>query len=344
MRHIQEFELEQIARRVWYAKRDRASRVNCGEEKHARFESMGFSGMSTEFPMCSGEWRQVGTLEISVSYPKWDVPALIRVRKASSESRVCVNETGLPENERISYMPGTLTLAPEGAREGMIASGTGLGYYVLPPHPELRWSDAYSRQYLGTEKECYVLTHLVSGCSFGVWFWSEREVRGCLERIALLTNWFQTYQQLRARPARFDTLQGQVSYIIRASGASYAIPHVDTPGACLVTTPLQARIYRLREKLMACTTAQRCVHPCTDVPSAYDAVFKEYSVCLPIRPYQAAFLQKLLLGSLSETTTRIDDVRVWLDQQVVTYTEMIARREEEYRGAAVPQTKQKEVE
>ena len=81
VRHIQESELEQISRRVWYAKRDRASRVNGGEEKHARFESMGFSGMSTEFPMCSGEWRQVGTLEMSVSYPKWDVPALIRVRK-----------------------------------------------------------------------------------------------------------------------------------------------------------------------------------------------------------------------------------------------------------------------
>lgn len=88
VKHIHTSELEQIARRVWYAKRDVAPRVNGGEEKHASFESMGFSGMSTEFPIHSGEWRQVGTLEISVSYPKWDVPALIRVRKVSSESRV----------------------------------------------------------------------------------------------------------------------------------------------------------------------------------------------------------------------------------------------------------------
>ena len=191
-----------------------------------------------------------------------------------------MSETHISENGSVLYVPGLITFTPEDACEGIIASGTGLGYYVFPPDPTARWSDAYSRQYLGTEKECYVLTHLASGCSFGVWLWSEREVRVCLERIAPLTNWFQTYQQLRARPARFDTLQGQVSYIIRASGASYAIPHMNTPGEYLMTTPVQARIYRLQEKLIASTTAQRSVQLCTDRESAYDAVFREYSACL----------------------------------------------------------------
>ena len=165
----------------------------------------------------------------------------------------------------------------------------------------------------------------------------------CLERIIPLTNWFQSYQQLRARPARFDTLQGQVSYAVRALGASYAIPQIDVPGEHFVAIPLQARISRLQEKLIACTTAQRRVQSCTDRESAYDAVFEEYSACLHSKPSQAAFLQKLLLGSLSDTTTRIDDVRVWLDQQVVTYTEMIARREEDSRREDV-QTKQSEGE
>ena len=276
------------------------------EQEH---ESMGFLGMSTEFPLCSSKWRHVGALEISLSYPKWDVPALIRVRKASSEGHVCMNETG-SENGSILSVPGTIMLTSEDACEGIIASGTGLGYYVFPPDSPARWSDAYSRQYLRTEKECYVLTHLISSCSFGVWMWSEQEVRVCLEQIAPLTNWFQTYQQLRARPAQFERLQGQVSYIIRASGASYAIPHVDTPGERLMTNPLQARIYRLQEKLIASTTAQRSVLLCTDSTVAYDAVFREYSACLRIKPLQAAFLQKLLLGPLSDVTTHLDDVRV----------------------------------
>ena len=98
-----------------------------------------------------------------------------------------------------------------------------------------------------------------------------------------------------------------------------------------MTNPLQARIYRLQEKLIASTTAQRSVQSCTDSTVAYDAVFREYSACLRLKPLQAAFLQKLLLGPLSDVTTHLDDVRVWLDQQVKTYTEMIARREEEYR-------------
>ena len=83
--YIQANELEQIARRVWYAKRDKASRVNGGEEKHASFEAMGFQTMSTEFPMRSGEWVIVGALEMSFSHGKWDIPGMIRVRKANTQ-------------------------------------------------------------------------------------------------------------------------------------------------------------------------------------------------------------------------------------------------------------------
>lgn len=88
-----------------------------------------------------------------------------------------MNETGLPENESICYTLGTIILTPEDVRQGIIASGTGLGYYVIPPDPTASWSDAHYQQYTGTERECYVLTHLTSGRSFGVWFWSERESR-----------------------------------------------------------------------------------------------------------------------------------------------------------------------
>jgi len=80
---IQQEDLEQLARRVWYAKRDKAGRVNGGEEKHASFEHMGYSTMSTEFPygMRQGEWVAAGELEISYSHGKWDIPGYIRVRK-----------------------------------------------------------------------------------------------------------------------------------------------------------------------------------------------------------------------------------------------------------------------
>ena len=80
IRFIQTTELEQIARRVWNAKRDKASRNTYGE-KVASFEALGFQSQSTEFPMRSGEWTSVGLLEISISYPKWDIPGFIRVRK-----------------------------------------------------------------------------------------------------------------------------------------------------------------------------------------------------------------------------------------------------------------------
>lgn len=80
VRFIQTTEIEKIARRVWNARSDKASR-NAFGEKVASFEAMGFQGQSTEFPMRSGEWTLVGPLEISISYPKWDIPGFIRVRK-----------------------------------------------------------------------------------------------------------------------------------------------------------------------------------------------------------------------------------------------------------------------
>jgi hypothetical protein len=85
-KNIQAAELEQIARRVWNAKRDKASR-NAHGEKVASFEDMGFASQSTEFPMRSGEWTEAGSLEISISYPKWDIPGFIRVRKAEEGTR-----------------------------------------------------------------------------------------------------------------------------------------------------------------------------------------------------------------------------------------------------------------
>ncbi len=82
--YIKTEDLEQLARRVWYAKRDKAGRVNVCGEKHASFEAMGYPTMSTEFPygMRQGDWISAGELEISYSHGKWDIPGYIRVRKA----------------------------------------------------------------------------------------------------------------------------------------------------------------------------------------------------------------------------------------------------------------------
>jgi len=76
---IQREELEQIARKVWYAKWPKAYHDSVG--KVANFSSMGYESRSTEFPMKAHEWVSVGKLEISISYPMWDIPGYIRVRK-----------------------------------------------------------------------------------------------------------------------------------------------------------------------------------------------------------------------------------------------------------------------
>lgn len=77
--YIHKDELETIARRVRYARWPKGSWA-C-EIKQASFEDMGYPDMSTEFPMRSGEWVEAGKYEIRVSYRKWDIPAMIYVRK-----------------------------------------------------------------------------------------------------------------------------------------------------------------------------------------------------------------------------------------------------------------------
>lgn len=81
---IQVSELAQLARRVYFAGYGKASGMNKGSEdafKKASFEAMGYDSQSTEFPMRSGEWVVVGQYEIRVSYPKWDIPGYIDVRR-----------------------------------------------------------------------------------------------------------------------------------------------------------------------------------------------------------------------------------------------------------------------
>lgn len=80
-------ELEQIARRVWYAKFPKAERVNGGEEKHTTFEDMGYRSRSTEFPRSCREWTPAGSYEMCISYPHWDVLGIIRVRKAPGKPK-----------------------------------------------------------------------------------------------------------------------------------------------------------------------------------------------------------------------------------------------------------------
>lgn len=73
-------DLARLARRVWYAPWPKAGRKNANGEKWASFEDMGYASRSTDFPMRQDEWVEAGPYEISINYPKWDIPGYIKVR------------------------------------------------------------------------------------------------------------------------------------------------------------------------------------------------------------------------------------------------------------------------
>ena len=79
IRYLSTEEVEQLAKSVWRAPRSKAER--CGDEKFASVRYFGIDGKSTEFPMRNGEWTQIGTFDVLIQYPMWDIPASIRVRK-----------------------------------------------------------------------------------------------------------------------------------------------------------------------------------------------------------------------------------------------------------------------
>jgi hypothetical protein len=63
LRYIYTHEIEPIARRVWFARRDKATRFDT--EKRATFQAMGLEGMSTQFPMRPHEWTACGEFEFA---------------------------------------------------------------------------------------------------------------------------------------------------------------------------------------------------------------------------------------------------------------------------------------
>jgi hypothetical protein len=84
---IRNEELEQIARRVWYAKWGKAGSRDAFGQKRASFGAMGYH-FGAEFPMHQGEWVRAGKYDIMVTYQKWDIPSYIWVRKAVVQKAV----------------------------------------------------------------------------------------------------------------------------------------------------------------------------------------------------------------------------------------------------------------
>lgn len=77
-------QLAPLARRVLAARWPKASWQMKGDtdaQKVMAFEKLGYGSMATDFPMLQGEWVVVGTHEIKISYPKWDIPGYVYVRR-----------------------------------------------------------------------------------------------------------------------------------------------------------------------------------------------------------------------------------------------------------------------
>jgi len=75
-------------------------------------------------------------------------------------------------------------------RVGMMAEGTGLGYYTQLSGGLYLWPTGSGK--VSCEPEGwmrYVLTHIESGCTFGCFVYTEQHVRNLLLRVAPLCDW-----------------------------------------------------------------------------------------------------------------------------------------------------------
>ena len=97
----------------------------------------------------------------------------------------------------LNYIEETITVSFESGQEsrhvempGVIAEGTGLGHYSEASGGAWMWPVEGGEVAMEPEGSTrYVLTHVASGCGFGVWVYSEAHVRAWLELIAPLTDW-----------------------------------------------------------------------------------------------------------------------------------------------------------
>lgn len=82
VRYLSLEEVEKLAGSIWRAPKTKAVRYGANDDKKlASFPAFGLENRSTEFPMRSGEWKQVGKYEVMIEYPRWDIPGRIHVRK-----------------------------------------------------------------------------------------------------------------------------------------------------------------------------------------------------------------------------------------------------------------------
>ena len=109
----------------------------------------------------------------------------------------------------MNYIEETITVSFESGQEsrhvempGVIAEGTGLGYYSEASGGAWMWPVEGGEVAMEPEGSTrYVLTHVASGCGFGVWVYSEAHVRAWLELIAPLTDWTLPLVELVTHPA-----------------------------------------------------------------------------------------------------------------------------------------------
>ena len=111
----------------------------------------------------------------------------------------------LKENITISFESGQGSRRVEMA--GVIAEGTGLGYYTEASGGTWMWPVGGGEVTMEPEGLTrYVLIHVASGCGFGLWVYSEQHVRAWLELITPFTDWALPLTALVEHP-KYPTIQ-----------------------------------------------------------------------------------------------------------------------------------------
>lgn len=87
--------------------------------------------------------------------------------------------------------------------EGYVATGTGLGYYIdAKPQEDVYPAFEVNEQtvYRKHDETRYCPTHVSSGMSFGLWFYTEQAVKAFLEAIVPVLNWTLPLNELAKLP------------------------------------------------------------------------------------------------------------------------------------------------
>jgi len=105
--------------------------------------------------------------------------------------------------QTITYSVQDITIAqtdgPSLTIPGFVADGTGLGYYIDKAPGDT--SESIYEVLSGLAyRDYYVPVHLVSGCQFGWYLFTEQHIRAWLELAVPLTDWTLPAAYLAAMP------------------------------------------------------------------------------------------------------------------------------------------------